>query len=846
MTKAANEPPVLRTRLALALVSLVAIALELTLMRGLALRFWSHFAGMVISVGLLGFAAAGTGLTLLRKRVLLDRQLWMCVLAIGLSAAIPAAWWASQVIPLDVGFLAWSLSQAGNVLAMELAMVVPFLFAGAFVGVALMGDARQIGGHYAANLMGSGAGSLLAVLAMHVLSTSGLLAALTAAAFLSGLLLMRWRTVQGAVAVLLAGATIALVVAQMPWEPAVSPYKMLAQARTWKGTEEMYQSEGPLGRIDVLRGPAMHYAPGLSLQYLDPLPPQTLLITDGDGTSPIYNVKRREEWKFLDYRTAAAPFCLNGAAGVAGAGGKPSVCIVGAGGGAEIGLAEFHEGRRIVALEMNPQVIAAMDGPLAALGGSVYRDPGVEVLCREARGFFADAAGEKFDIIQLPVVDGFGAAGSGLYASQESYLYTVESLQGMMRRLAPGGVLCMTRWVRTPPREELRAFDMAVQALRTMTGRTAEERDPATHIVMLRSWVTASILIFDRAISEADVAALRSFCKSRAFDPCYLPGLAEKESNVYHIVATSDYFDGPRALAGTADARESFIGHYPFDITAPTDDRPYFFHSFRWQSLGKLQQELGAGSHAFLELGYLMLIATLAQTLLLGILLVFAPLVPGARSLARVRGKGSCLLYFLLLGLGFMLLEMGFVQKLVLYLAHPIYAAAVVIAAFLLFAGLGSALESRWKAPARTVVGIAAGLVVIFGVAYLAGLDAWLGLTISWPLAGRCAVAILTIAPLATAMGHLFPAGLKRLGESGPELIPWSLAVNGVASVAASAAAPLLAMEIGFSRLTLLAVGCYGLAIAAFFVMNRATQPMDEPPLAKSLAGAGSPISAGR
>ncbi len=798
-----NKEAVLRMRLALALVSAAAIALELTLMRGLALRFWSHFAGMVISVGLLGFAAAGTGLTVFRKFAVRDRGAVLCGLAVLFSAAIPAAWWASQVIPLDVAFLAWSLSQAGNVLALEVAMLLPFLFAGGFVGLALMDVPEKIGGHYAANLVGSGVGSVLAVLAMNVLSVTGLLGALAGVAFVAAILLGRWRTLQGALALVLSGVTIGLVILQMPWEPAVSPYKMLYQALTWKGTKEIYRAEGPLGRIDVLQGPAIHFAPGLSLQYTDPLPAQVLLIEDGDGTSAVYDCRDVGDYGFLDYRTAAAAFHL-GAGGSAG----PSVCVVGAGGGADIGMGLFEKSRRVVALEMNPQVIGAMEGALSGIGGNVYTQPGVEILNREARGYFADKGGEKFDVIDVPVVDGFGAAGSGLYASQESYLYTVESVQGMMRRLAPGGVLCMTRWVRTPPREELRAFDLAVQALK----REAPGADPSRRIVMLRSWVTATILIFDQPISDGDVAALRAFCKQRAFDPCYLPELSAKESNIYHVVAKDDYFAGARALAAGGESREKYIAEYPFDIAAPTDDKPYFFHSFRWGALAKLKEQMGAGSHAFLELGYLMLLATLVQTVILGILLVVAPLLPGVRALGRVKGKGACMGYFLLLGLGFMLLEMGFVQKLVLYLAHPIYAAAVVIAAFLIFAGVGSVASSGRKISRRRTVGMAAGTVVVLGLLYLFFLDWWLGLTLGWGIGGRCVVAVATIAPLAFEMGHLFPAGLAEAGESEAELIPWGLAVNGVASVAASAAAPLLAMEIGFSRLTVIALLCYALA----------------------------------
>ena len=809
---ATSSIPLVRTRLALALICAVGVALELTLMRGLALRFWSHLACMVISVGLLGFGAAGTFLTLLRPRVLRDPRSWLSLLALLLAASVPITWWASQTVPLDVKYLAWSYSEVKHVLAIELLMFVPFFLTGAFVGVVLMDLPQRINGHYASDLVGSGIGGIVAVMAMNVLSTTQLLVALTIVGFCAALLLVRWCSWKNIAAAVLLGLLTAATVALMPWEPALSQYKYLAQARTWAGSKVIYQSEGPLGRIDVLAGPAIHYAPQLSLQFLDDTPPQVVLITDGSGLSPIYQAKTVDDWNFLDYRTAAAPFALRT---------NPRVCIIGAGGGSEIGLALYHKSPAVTALEMNPQIIAAMNGPLAPYGGSIYSAPGVRVINQEARGFFA-ATPDAFDIIQLPLIDGFGASGSGLYATQESYIYTIESVRAMFQHLAPGGILSITRWVQSPPREELRAFDMAAQALR------AQGLDPKTHLAMLRSWITTTILVSQEPLAEGDIAGIRAFCKKRGFDLCYLPGvtLTPQESNRFHVldkemdfktnrIHTAEelyYVQGTKALLGEMAEREEFLAGYPFAIAAPTDDQPYFFHTFRWASLPKLREQLGAGSNAQLEMGYLMLAAALAQTVLLGLLLVLLPLTPGIRALRHSRAKTVCLGYFLMLGLGFMLLEMGFVQKLVLYLAHPLYAAAVVIASFLVFAGLGSQFSHSWRIRPDRVVLLAGGVVIVFSVAFLLALDGWLNLTQSWGVPARCVIAALTIAPLAFAMGHFFPMGLQRTARANPALVPWSWAVNGFASVVAAAAAPLLAMRFGFSWVVAGAVGCYVLA----------------------------------
>ncbi|MCK5557552.1 MAG: SAM-dependent methyltransferase, partial [Candidatus Hydrogenedentes bacterium] len=342
-------------------------------------------------------------------------------------------------------------------------------------------------------------------------------------------------------------AVLTLVTWQIPREDVISQYKMLSYVRSCPGTEVIHQALGPLGRIDVVAGRSIHYAPGLSLQYTGDIPPHVLMITDGDQTSAVYDCKQRDDWTFMDHTTAAAGYYLCD---------RPRVLILGAGGGVDIGLATYHESREIVALEMNPQVIKLMTGPLGGRGGGIYRAKGVSVLNREARGYLASGGHDegKFDIIQLPAIDAFGASGAGLYATQESYLYTVESLELMLRRLRKKGVLCITRWARTPPRDGLRIFDTAAEALRKL------HLDPSKHLGMIRSWATVTVLVSRSPFTAREVDALKRFCRQRSFDLCYLPALAESEANRYHVLDQPYYFRGARALLG--QHRDAYLDDY--------------------------------------------------------------------------------------------------------------------------------------------------------------------------------------------------------------------------------------------------------------------------------------------
>jgi hypothetical protein len=213
-----------------------------------------------------------------------------------------------------------------------------------------------------------------------------------------------------------------------------------------------------------------------------------------------------------------------------------------------------------------------------------------------------------------------------------------------------------------------------------------------------------------------------------------------------------------------------------------------------------------------------LLVAALVQAAALAAALVVLPLLPGVRSVRPSRGTAVTWCYFALLGAGFMLLEMGFLQRLVLYLAHPVYSAAAAISGFLIFGGLGSWVSGRWKR-AGTAAPVAAGGVVVLSLVYVLGMDSWLGITQGAAVPLRFLVAAVTVAPLAFAMGHMFPLGLARTGAAEPALVPWAWAVNGFASVVATAAAPLLAMSVGFSRLALIAAACYVFAGGLYLLL---------------------------
>jgi len=796
--------PSKRTRILVGICSGATVGLELILMRQLSIRFWHHFAYMVIGVGLLGFGASGTLLAMAGDTIAAARRRWLLRAALALACCIPASLWGSRLVPLDPYFMGWNLVQECiHILALELVLCLPFLLAGSIVGIALADAGVRPGGKYAASLVGSAAGAACSAFALAHVDTDSLLLLFALACWVSGLSLLGLeRPMRGSVReALLATLALGLLVCFRPGPPPMAPYKSLPAVHAMPGSRILASANGPLGRIDAVAGPNVHHAPGLSLNYAGTVPPHVLLCIDGEAIGAVSACSSPAEWRFMDATTGAVGYHLRR---------EPDVLVIGAGAGSDIGLAVHHRSQRITALEMNPQLIALMLGPLAAYGGSIYAGPNVSVLNREARGHLQRTS-DAYDLIQLPAVDAFGASGAGLYAAQECYLYTVEAFSAMLDRLNPSGLLCVTRWARTPPRDGLRILDTAAVALRR------RGLDPSRHLAMLRSWATVTVVVSLQPLAERDCAGIRSFCDERSFDLCWMPGLEPTATNRFHVLERPQYYLAARALL--SGQRRDFLRSYRFDVKATTDDRPYFHHFLRCSALPGLRAEAGRRSVAFWELASLLAVAAFVQSLLLAVLLLALPaaILRRRRSADGLRPRSALgvIAYFSLIGLGFMFLEMGFLQKLTLYLAHPVYSAAVVIACFLLFAGAGSTVSGSWRCANESTIRAAGAVIAALGIAAGAGLDQWLRLTQSLPLPARIVLAACTIAPLAFAMGHMFPTGLRLLTDGSARPFPLAWAANGCMSVIATVAAPLLAMRLGFRVLMLVAAAVYVAAVLA-------------------------------
>lgn len=785
--------------LPIALISCSALGLEILLMRLFSIVQWHHFAYLAVSLAMLGYGAAGTARAMMGAKLHAHFSRVFAASALLFALTAPISFLIAQAVPFNALEILWDARQWLWLALQYLALFVPFFFAAFCLCLAFSRFGSQSHRIYGADLWGAAAGCLLALGLLFILPPQRVLLTVSGLALAAAGL--AWPAPSRMVGGLLLLAALAL-----PWTIpesllALHPsqYKSLSQTLLVTGAGVKTEKYSPLGQVTVVESTRvpLRYAPGLSMTATQEPPPQLGVFVDGEGPAAITRFDgRMEPLTFLDQMPSAMPYQILQ---------HPSVLVLGAGAGMDVLQALYHEAAVVDAVELDANVAALIAQDNAAFAGQLYELPQVRLHVAEARSFVAGSPA-RYDLIVLPLADTFGTASAGLYGLAADYLYTVEAFRTYVHHLKPDGMLALNRWVQLPPRDLIKLAATAVEAL-------AQEgvAQPARHLALVRGLQSATLLVKQTPFTPHEVAALHDFAEAEAFDLEWTGGRVAGEMP-HHRLDQPYFQEAFAALSGAPHERAGFYQRYKFHIAPPTDDRPYFNHFFKWRALPEILQLKERGGLPLVEMGYPVLVATWLQTMLFGSLLILLPLwVARPRTMiSDTASRRRVFAYFSLIGMAFMLLEMAFLQKFVLLLGHPLYAAAVVLTTFLLFAGMGSRFSvrlsgsGRWSPTVWPVAGI-----VLFGVGNLTALPLLLDVAMGWPMTLRLVLGIMLIAPLAFCMGMPFPLGMTRLAGEDTELLPWAYGVNACFSVMCASMATLLAIEIGFSGVVLLALGLY-------------------------------------
>ncbi len=800
------------------------LLLESTLTRYLAVAQYYHFAFLVISLSLLGFGASGSLLSIsqrLRNTPLNDL---LAISSLGFSFTLAVTYLILNFLPFDSFSIAWDRRQFLLLGLYYLAMSLPFLLAGIGIGAAI--SAATVDSHivYAANLIGSAAGVVIALGIGEIAGVSGAILACAILGLVGYMLFPRARaskTGKLVIVLLCLGLFVgglligADSMQNSPLLMAISPYKQLSLQLQLPGARRIFGGWNAISRVDLLADVSTHKLPGLSYTVAIDLPEEYALTLDADETFAV-PINADIGFRAAEYLPEHIAFQLQS---------LQNALILDLGGGLPIHQAVQGNTRQIEAIYENRLIIEALSKiPENAV---LLNNPAVNYVRAPIRGYLAFST-ERFAVIYLPLNDNFRPVTNGAYSLSENYHFTIEMFVQMINQLDENGIIVFSRWLQTPPSESLRALTTIAQALR-LQGIT----EPDQVIIAYRSIQTMTYLIKPSGWNQDELIALREFTNSRKFDLVWLPDIQETEVNIHNKLPGPVYYQTFRAYL-ESDNPSKFIADYPYSISPPTDNRPFFFHFFKWEQTPEILASFGKTWQPFGGSGYFVLIILLGLVLAMSLFLIILPLVVARISNQRKTSQNKVseisndrnqmprfqvevLLYFALIGIGYLFVEIALFQKFILLFGYPAYSFAIVVATILLFSGLGSFFS---HISSRVSTSVYIPLVLVVGFSPLVS-QVVLNQALGWSLPGRILIVFVSLAPLAFFMGYPFPLGISCVEGINSKIIPWAWAVNGCASVVASVIAALIALDYGFNEVIWLGAVCYLGAMIIFILWSR-------------------------
>jgi SAM-dependent methyltransferase len=804
MTIPPGEPVIGRRHfVGIFLLCFATLLLELALTRVLSVTLWYHFGFLVISTALLGFGASGVTLALwrgLREEAPLDRTLAILVLLFGVL--VVACFWVQQRLPFDPFNLLTDARQFWLMPLYFLVVALPFYCAGLALALLLTRGAGEVNRLYAADLLGAGLGCAAIALVMPRFGGAGSVV-IAAAIGLAAAVAFGWRHAR---AVALVGAALALGAVLLAFlADSVLPLSITPNKRSPKETP-IFTAWNTFSRIDFY-----HTLPNEQRAY-----DRFVFVFDaGTAFTGIRDLRP-------DFRAAAAKLTdpLEFESQVAYLGrSQPSVLIIGSGAGQQVLDAVQYGAGAITAIDVNPIINAVITGPLQDSWGGLFAVPEVRLVTAEGRSFVRRSPEQYDAIISVHTISN-SAIASGALSLTENYVLTREAFEDYLDHLTPDGVIYFTR----PESQIARLFATGREVLEArgatdvpahfyaFGGRSDADPEKAR-----RNTFNAGFLLKKTPFTAEEIRAIDAFLRVDAADGenarLYTP-LDEPADTIY------------QRLLKAPDLREVYAANR-HQIAPATDNRPFFNQRTRWSSIDFAtirdlfsQGKMGRMALEDRPVAEVTLLVLLVQVVVIAGVLILLPLLRFKRADLRAPGRGRMLVYFAGLGLGFIFIEVVFLQHFTLFLGEPVYTFAVVLAGLLLWTGLGAFLSDKLAGPARgrlrRIIPWLLAMLVATALLTPPIFQAALGL----PLGLRIAISLAIIAPLGVMLGMPFPTGLRVVAEEAPGLVPWAWGINGFFTVIGTILALMFAMMFGFLAVLVIAGACY---VAAWLALSRAS-----------------------
>jgi spermidine synthase len=770
----------------LALTSFAALLLELALTRLFSVVLFYHFAFLAISIALLGLGAGGVFAYLLKIRL---AKTGTQSLAARLCMANSVVVLAVLEIVLHVPV---SLNVSGKnflrLTALYLAAAVPFFLTGLLFSVVFARETHRIARLYGADLCG-GALACLAVVP-----------------------LLNW--LGGPNAILVAG--VASAIAAAVWAEARAVRRNASLLALALAALIAANHSGRL--IDVVYAKGMFRDPAwvefarwnaISRVEVDRQGQAKVVVIDADASTYIMNADLAH-WKGTDWEHAlmSAPPALANVLRPRG-----EFAIIGPGGGVDVLRAVANGSPSVTGIEINPIIATAiMRGRYADYSNRLYERPEVHIHVSDGRSYLRSSA-QKFDVVQMTLVDTWASTAAGAFALSENNLYTVEAFREYFEHLKPDGMIAITRWEFRHPREALRVVAVAMEALHQLgVASPARHFMVASQGALNEDGIPVVVLAKKSPFTAEEENAVQSHLDDYGeITPLYLPS-RPGQNPFSELIASNDSY--------------AFARRYAYNVAPVSDNAPFFFFTLK---AGQILSEKGlrSGIDWKVNLGVLVLLLVF----IISVCAVLAFLIlPLALKIGKFRQPPLPLLYFVALGLGYILVEIAFIQRFVLFLGHPTYALTVVIFLLLLSSGAGSRFSRLWL-PRAEMGWLPLTLVVATLLAYVLFLPSRLAGLVGLALGYRLLISGVLLIPLGFVMGMPFPTGLRALAAAAPpeslagrdasdNAIEWAWAMNASASVFGSVLAMMIAIQFGLTVTLASGAGAYLIALALMPVLH--------------------------
>ncbi|MBI1737707.1 MAG: hypothetical protein HYR58_00480 [Acidobacteria bacterium] len=795
------------------LVSLAMLSYETLLPRVFAVYVGPNFVYFLISIALVGLSSGGIIASIWEERFSENPYTHLAAASILFAVCVFLATWLTyeagsllnatldarytkelaaivdRARPIPAGIIV--VPSMLFVLVVGVLTAVPFLFAGLCLSLAFRYGSSALGKIYGYDLVGAGLGCALTVGSLTWLSATNALVLVSVLAGAAALCFAyHSRAERGPAHLRLATATLAVFTALLlfgvlwrsPFEFRIHQFAHLRSYLDGPAEETEFKWT-PLGRISLLH---RQWSPPLNLTPR--VRPKHFVAMDLGGHSVVetFSPENLAEIKHTSVFSDDVPETV-----VIPGSYRPQIreyLVLMAGNGQDMmrAYAWYGDQIRLEGVELNPTVYEmGFDYPQANLR-AFFEKPNVKMRIAEGRAF-VERSEKTYDLILLSYSGATFATGTGSLASTPQFLFTKEAFVEYLKKLSPAGVLIVAGGSdpgELPP--SLRTF---VAALREVSPGS----DPRRHVISYQlkgAPSTSHYTIYHKSpLSEEEMPRIKSVLDANSLELTYsaftLPTYAPVEQ----------YFS-----SASLDSAASLWKFRPLaGDRIHADNQPFYYFNLIWGTLG-----------GYLVLGY---IGTLLAALFAAILFLVVPLAVVRRSSppSSRRVPWYYLCAFALLGSGFILIEVGSIQKFELFLGQPTLTLVVILSMLLIWTGVGSYWSNRLFDSGVLSVRKSAFAILVYGAAALYFLNSLIYHLMGLPLAAKILVIAAVLSPLGLLLGTLFPQLLRQLGPEQGRFIPLAWGLNGIFSVVASNLGAILYLFLGASTVFFLGLACYAI-----------------------------------